>query len=179
VTHRLGSGSAPTEATAALPVITGRTAPNAIWHTAGLWRPVAAVLSVTALALVVAALVARPTPDFGERPVIAVLRDAGGQSLWSIRLASSSHEIAVDSVAAPSPPPGHVYQLWLVSKAGPPHPLGLLPQSGRKVIPETPANTRLLSASGKLLVTLEPNGGSDDPGPSGPVKFGGRFAGSG
>jgi anti-sigma-K factor RskA len=151
--------------------------PAAFWDRAAFWRLAAAVLAVAALALTVAALVARPAPDFAERPVIAVLRDADGQPLWSMRLARSAHQIAVESLAkAPSPPPGHVYQLWLViAKPGPPRPLGLLPQSGRKVIPETPANTRLLSGSGGLLVTLEPNGGSDDPGPSGPMRFRGRF----
>lgn len=143
------------------------------------WRPLAAALSVLALALVVAALIARPPPDFAERPVIAVLRH-GQQPLWAIRLARSAHQIAVDSVAAPSPPPGRVYQLWLaIANSEPPRPLGLLPRAGRKIIPETPANTRLLAGSGELLVTLEPKGGSDDPGPSGPVQFRGRFAGRG
>jgi anti-sigma-K factor RskA len=152
----------------------------AICDRAAFWRPLAVGLSVLTLALIVAALVARPPADFAERPVVAVLRDGGQHPLWSIRLALSAHQIAVDSLAAPAPPSGHVYQLWLsVPKAGPPRPLGLLPQSGRKVIPETPANTRLLSGSGGLLVSLEPTGGSDDPAPSGPVRFRGRLRGPG
>jgi len=147
-----------------------------LWERAALWRAIAAGLAVLALALMVAALAARPAPDFAEHRVIAVLRDAGQNPLWTIRLAPGAHQIAVDSLAAPASPPGRVYQLWLARPgAGLPRPLGLLPRSGRKVIAETPANSRLLTRPGELLVTLEAKGGSQRPGPSGPVEFRGRL----
>lgn len=137
------------------------------------WRSLAAGLGVLALALLVAALVARAPPDFSERPVIAVVRDKGQHSLWAIRLAQSAHQIAVDSLLPPPPvPSGHVYQLWLQPPGGSaPRPLGLLPQTGRHTIAETPTNTRLLSGRGELMVTIEPSEGSIDPAPSGPPLF--------
>ncbi|MGH7029948.1 MAG: anti-sigma factor domain-containing protein [Stellaceae bacterium] len=150
------------------------------WDKAELWRPVAALLGVSALALLVAALVARPAPDFSERPVIAVVRDGGQHPLWAFRLAGGAHQIAVDSLAPPPAPPGHAYQLWLeVPGIGTLRPLGLLPQSGRKVIAETPANSRLLSGRGEVVVTLEAKGGSQQSGPSGPALFRGQLDGPG
>jgi len=125
------------------------------------------------LALLVAALIGRAPPDFSMQPIIAVVQDGDKHALWAIRLAGSAHQIAVDSVDPPPLPSGHVYQLWLEPPrgAGSPRPLGLLPQSGRKAIPETPANTLLLSGPGVLVVTLEPLGGSPGSGPSGPTLF--------
>lgn len=153
---------------------------GALWDQASFWRSVGAGLGVSALALLVAALVARPAPRFSERPVIAVVRDRGQQPLWAIRLAPDAHQIAVDSLAPPSVPAGRVYQLWLERPgAGAPRPLGLLPRSGRKVIAETPANSRLLSGRGEIVVTLEAKGGSQQPRPTGPVLFRGKLDGPG
>ncbi len=159
--------------------MTGSRAPpvlRRLWEEAFFWRTAAAVLATVALALLVAALVARPSPDFSERPVVALVRDAGRHPLWAIRLAGTAHQIAVNSLAPPPVPAGRVYQLWLRPRGtGAPRPLGLLPQSGRKEIAETPANTRLLTAPGELIVTLEAKGGSQHPGPTGPALFRGRI----
>jgi anti-sigma-K factor RskA len=143
------------------------------WDKVSFWRSLAAGIAVTAAALLVAALIGRPPPDFSARPVIAVVQDGGQRPLWAIRLAGDAHQIAIDSLHPPPVPPGHVYQLWLEPPpgAGTPRPLGLLPQSGRREIPETPANTRMLSGPGRLAVTLEPLGGSIGTGPSGPALF--------
>jgi anti-sigma-K factor RskA len=143
------------------------------WDKVAFWQLLAAGIAVTAAALFVAALIGRPPPDFSARPVIAVVQDGGQHPLWAIRLAGDAHLIAVDSLRPPAVPPGHAYQLWLEPPpgAGTPRPLGLLPQSGRKEIPETPANTRMLSDPVMLVVTLEPLGGSLGPAPSGPTLF--------
>jgi anti-sigma-K factor RskA len=144
-----------------------------LWDKVAFWRSLAAVLAVAMLALLVAALIGRAPPDFSVRPILAVIQDGGHHPLWAIRLAGNAHQIAVDSLHPPPVPPGRVYQLWLEPSpgAGMPRPLGLLPQSGRKEIPETPANTRMLSGPGVLAVTLEPLGGSLGKGPTGPTLF--------
>ncbi len=140
------------------------------------WRGAATVLATVALALLVATLVARPSPEFTERKVIALVRDRAQRPLWAIRLARSAHQIAVDSLMPPPVPAGHVYQLWLeVPGAGAPRPLGLLPQSGRTEIPEAPVDTRLLTGPGELVVTVEAKGGSQQPGPTGPALFLGKL----
>jgi anti-sigma-K factor RskA len=127
-----------------------------MWDCARFWRGVAAVLATAALALLAAALVARDPPDFAERPVIAVLRDAGHRPAWSVRLARAAHQIAVDGLDPPPPPGDKAYQLWLAAPGAAVEPLGLLPLSGRKVIAETPTNIRRLAGTGEVLVTLEP-----------------------
>jgi anti-sigma-K factor RskA len=143
------------------------------WDKVAFWRSLAAGIAVTAAALLVAALIGRPPPDFSARPVIGVVQDGGQRPLWAIRLAGNADLIAVDSLHPPPVPSGYDYQLWLEPPlgAGTPRPLGLLPQSGRKEIPETPANTRMLLGPGVLVVTLEPLGGSLGPAPSGPTLF--------
>jgi anti-sigma-K factor RskA len=100
-------------------------------------------------------------------PAIAVVCDGAGHALWTIRLAAAAHEIAVDAVDAAPPPAGRAYQLWLGSPRGP-RSLGLLPVTGRKVIPEIPALAASLAGSGELLVSLEAARGSDRAAPTGP-----------
>ena len=150
-----------------------------IWDKAAFWRSLAAALAITLCAVLVATFVGRPPTDFSGLPIVAVLRDGGQRPLWAIRLASEGHQIAADSLQPAPAPAGHVYQLWLqMPGAGPPRPLGLLPQSGRKIIAETPANARLLSGRGDLMITLEPAGGSPGSGPSGPTLFRGSLMGA-
>ncbi len=143
-----------------------------LWDSAWFWRSSAAVFGATALALLVAALVARDPPDFAERPVIAVLRDTGQHPAWAVRLARTAHQIAVDSLNPPPPSAGKGYQLWLVAPgAAAPEPLGLMPLSGRKIIAEIPSNIRLLAGKGELWVTLEPATGTLAGTPTGASVF--------
>jgi anti-sigma-K factor RskA len=151
-----------------------------LWDKAAFWRSSAIVLTVALSAVFVAAFIGRVPADFSALPIVAVVRDGEQHPLWAIRLASGSHQIAADSLHPPAAPAGQVYQMWLVAPgAGPPLLLGLLPQSGRKAIAEAPANIRLLSGRGDLIVTLEPEGGSHRSGPSGPILFRGSLTGSG
>jgi anti-sigma-K factor RskA len=132
-----------------------------------------------ALALLVAAVIAREPPDFSAMPIIAVVRDGEQHPIWEIRLARTAHKIAADNVRLQPVPAGHVYQLWLLDpEAREPRQLGLLPQSGRKRIAVSPESARLLTGAGELLVTLEPFGGSRGPAPSGPTVFRGTLESS-
>ena len=139
---------------------------------AGFWRSASAVLAVAVLALSVAAVVHRLPPDFSTLRIVAVLADGAHRPAWAIRLAPAAHQIEADSLAPQPVPPGRVYQLWLSTEgvAGL-RQLGLVPRLGRKTIPVTPADARRLSGTGRLEVTLEPAGGSLQPGPTGPARF--------
>jgi len=142
------------------------------------WRRATAVLATLSLALFVAAIIARDPPDFSAMPTIAVIRDAEQRPIWAIRLARAAHLIAADSLRAQPLPANRAYQLWLLApETTEPHPLGLLPQSGRKRIAASPENAGLLAGAGELLVTLEPPGGSQLPTPSGPTVFRGALEG--
>jgi anti-sigma-K factor RskA len=151
-----------------------------LWDSTPFWRRATAVLGTLSLTILVAAIIAREPPDFSAMPIVAIVRDGKQHPIWAIRLARSAHQIAADCLRPEPAPAGGVYQLWLLipDSAGP-HPLGLLPQSGRKPIPVTPENTRLLAGEGELEVTLEPIGGSQRPGPTGPALFRGSLEGSG
>jgi anti-sigma-K factor RskA len=140
------------------------------------WQTSSSVLAVAALALLVAALIRRPPPDLSTRRIVAVLEDGAHHPAWAIRLAPAAHQIEADSLAPQPVPPGRVYQLWLSAEgAAGPRQLGLLPQRGRKTIPVTPEDAQRLSGTGRLEVTLEPAGGSRQPGPTGRVMFGGAL----
>ena len=142
------------------------------------WRRAAGVLATLSLALFVAAIVTRDPPDFSTMPIVAVIRNAEQRPVWAIRLARAAHQISADSLFAQSVPADRVYQLWLLSAGMTgPHPLGLLPQSGRKRIAVSPENARLLAGAGELLVTVEPPGGSQLPAPTGPTVFRGTLEG--
>jgi anti-sigma-K factor RskA len=151
-----------------------------LWESVPFWRWAAGLLATLALALFVAAMIARAPPDFSAMPIIAVVRDGEQHPIWAIRLARAAHQIAADSLRPQRVPADHAYQLWLLSSdASAPHPIGLLPQSERKLIAVTPENARLLAGEGELEVTLEPIGGSLFPGPSGPTLFRASLEGSG
>jgi anti-sigma-K factor RskA len=123
--------------------------------------------------------VAHDPPDFAQRPVIAVLRGQGQHPAWVVRLARAAHQIAVDSLDPPAPPPGKGYQLWLAaSGAAAKEPLGLMPLSGRKIIAETPETIRALARKGELWVTLEPASGTLAAAPTGRPMFRGNFGAS-
>ena len=137
-------------------------------------RGLAAALATLALALAVAALIDRKPPDFSALPVAAVVRDAANHPLWAIRIATASHQIAVDCLnPACPPPPDRQYKLWLARGGGgnAATALGLLPRAGRKVIPEMPVLFPRLAVAGELLVSLEKTHGPDTVRPSGPILF--------
>jgi anti-sigma-K factor RskA len=151
-----------------------------LWDSIIFWRRATAVLATLSLALLVAAIIAREPPDFSAMRVIAIVRDGEQHPVWAIRLARTAHQIAADSLRPQPPPSGHVYQLWLLaSDTTAPHPIGLLPQTERKLIAVTPENARLLAGEGEIEVTLEPVGGSTEPRPTGPVLFRASLKGSG
>jgi anti-sigma-K factor RskA len=151
-----------------------------LWDGARFWRGTSGLLATLALALLVAAIIARGPPDFSAMPVIAVLRDAEHRPIWAIRLDRVGHQIAADSLRPQPVPPDRVHQLWLLAPdASAPRSLGLLPQSARKRIAVSSEDARLLAGGGELEVTLEPAGGSPAAGPSGLELFRGTLEGSG
>jgi anti-sigma-K factor RskA len=150
------------------------------WADIDFWRRASGVLATLSLALLVAAIIARDPPDFSSAPIVAVVRDAEQHPVWVIRLARAAHQIAADSLREQLAHPDFVYQLWILSSEAPlPRQIGLLPYSGRKRIPVSPENARLLTGAGEFIVTLEPPGGSPGPAPSGPTVFRGTLEGSG
>lgn len=150
-----------------------------LWDSALFWRRAAGVLTVLSAALLVAAIIARDPPDFSSSLTIAVIRDNGQSPVWKIRLAGAAHQIAADTLRVEPFPTGRAYQLWLLAPGSAiPHQLGLLPQSGRRLIPVSPQIARQLTGAGELLVSLEPSGGAARSMPGGNIVFRGTLEGS-
>lgn len=140
------------------------------------WSGAAWTGSVLAAALAVAAAIHRPAPDFAARPVLALLHSPGGNPAWRLRWSRTAAEIAARSLGSAKPPRGHAFELWLVTGgSAAPRPLGILPLTGRRLIPLAPANVRLLGGPGALIATAEPPEGTPALRPSGPALFRGRL----
>ncbi len=138
-------------------------------------RPtILAPIAVFAFAFAVAAGIKRAPPNFSRLPPLAKIEDETGRALWVIRMAPRAHQIAVDAVENSPTAAGQAYQLWLADSDNP-QSLGLLPSSGRKVIPESPALIEKLAGGGVLLISLEKARGSDTPWPNGPVLYRANF----
>ena len=146
------------------------------WGDIRAWRWTAGVFALFAFALLVAAIISRDPPDFSEVSIVAVVRDGERHPVWAIRLARAAHQIAADSLRDEPPPPGRVYQLWLLAPDRTnPRQIGMLPSSGRKRIAVSPENARLLAGVGELIVTIEPAEGSPDLAPTGNPVFRGTL----
>ena len=78
-----------------------------------------------------------------------------------------THTISIDGVAA-TPPPGRVFQLWLIPEGAAPIPLAVLPDEGAidVVLSDELA---ALAADGTFAISDEPPGGSPTGAPTGSV----------
>lgn len=138
------------------------------WHNLPFWRGMA--VAGTAVAAGLAMFVLAP-PEQTNEPMLAALSPAGAPgAVFLIRVDSTGNAVLL-TVGRPSVPDGRSLQLWtLADGATAPAPLGLIPASGR-------ARLRVASAPGtRILVSLEPFGGSPTGKPTGPVVYAGQLA---
>ena len=144
------------------PVATGEAA--TLRRSVRRWR--VATAASLALAAGVAAFALRQTD--GTR-TLAALAPAGSQSGLFLAMARPDGTLVLRAVSAVSVPQGRDLQLWsLPEGATVPASLGVLPSDGKQV-QASPA------AGGRLLVSLEPAGGSPTGAPTGPVVYSGRL----
>lgn len=106
-----------------------------------------------------------------EAVSVALVGNEAGESLWFVSLKPDSREITARVVAAPEARPDNDYQLWLLTADGTPLSLGLLPQSGERTLAVDTAAVAALGDSRMVAVSLEPEGGSPQAGPTGPVLY--------
>ena len=128
----------------------------------GFWRATAfgAMAVAAGLALFVAFRPVRP-------PVFAVLAPTGAVAPVLVAFGGQGGEIGLRPSAAITVAPDRDLQLWsLPSGATRPASLGVLPAGGKQLPPGVEPGT-------KLLVSLEPKGGSPTGQPTGPVVYGG------
>jgi len=120
-----------------------------------------------ALAAGLAALIVLREPS---PPVAAVLTQTAGGAPALLALAGPGGRLTIQpAIPLPPPPEGRDYELWaLPAGALRPRSLGVLPASGRRLEAQLAPGTR-------VLVSLEPKGGSPSGQPTGPVLYGGQM----
>lgn len=105
-----------------------------------------------------------PTEPAAER--LAVIQNEDNAALWRVRLVGE--QLQVRHIAADDPGADRDYELWLLTDQGP-ISLGLLPESGDRTL-DLPADLRQrVRGGGSIAVSVEPEGGSPEPAPTGPV----------
>jgi anti-sigma-K factor RskA len=135
------------------------------WHSLRLWRAAAITLALAA-GIAGFALLRRPA----ELPVpVAALLPTEHQGPAIVASALPDGRLALRPIGQLSVPAGHDLELWsLPAGATRPVSLGVM-QSGGMVL----AADRAPHGAGKILVSLEPRGGSPTGLPTGPVLWGG------
>ena len=107
--------------------------------------------------------------DIPREPVphqVAVIQDEDHAALWRISVLDEG--LDVRHIAADAPGPNQDYELWLLTDDGPVS-LGLLPQTGERRLSLPEALLRQVQTGGAVAVSVEPEGGSPEPVPTGPV----------
>jgi len=137
------------------------------WRSIGVWRAAAAGALAVAAALAVILVVRRPAaPDY-----VAALASPNAPAPSFLAEAQTDGSILVRALAAVQVPGGRDLELWaLPVGAQRPVSLGVLPATGTRLVP-----SNLARAGTRLLVSLEPSGGSPTGQPTGPVLLAGTL----
>ncbi len=147
------------------PDIPPQPAPAAPSTGARFWKAATAGALAIAAGLAAFVVLRAPSPQ-----IAAVLTQGAGGPPVLLALAGPGGELTVrPAIPLPSPPEGRDYELWaLPSGALHPRSLGVLPAAGRRLDVRIAPGTR-------MLVSLEPKGGSPSGLPTGPVLYGGQM----
>ena len=173
--------------------IWGQASPRAApRHTIRRWRWATIAVGTLAAVLAIIVLAVQHLPG-SPTTLVAVLEksaaghtadenaDAKGPPAFVVTIDTKEKSIMVTPVSA-RPVAKRSYQLWLVAKAQPLLPLGVLAPSGPTTVPWPLAGQSqeqfdaraLLGAT--LAVSLEPEGSFPDKAPTGPILFEGRLS---
>lgn len=127
----------------------------------------AAVIAMLAVAITLRlTLIAPPTH------VIATISSPQQSQWWSIAASDDREQLHVTGSDAITADAAHAYELWALSDSGAaPVSLGLMPQTGTRVLSLTPTQRAALQQASKVAISLEPVGGSPTAAPTGPVLF--------
>jgi anti-sigma-K factor RskA len=143
------------------------------WNRLAVWRALAALGFVAALAFGVALLA--PRPAVTEPPIIAVLAGRDGQPALIASALRSDRFLRMKAVGAAPVEPGKSLELWMLPDGQPPRSLGVLPAGALVRVPLAAPSETALANIPALAVSLEPAGGSPTGAPTGPVLYSGRI----
>ncbi|MEM7768189.1 MAG: anti-sigma factor [Pseudomonadota bacterium] len=146
------------------------------------WRTIAVISSIAAAVSIGAHIWPTAAPGPGTLPVaaapdrdyIALLADDSAPSVVVVVYDADSGQLLA-RYSNVSLPTDDVWQLWRIRDGVPaPTSLGLLESSGREGAAELSIAPELLDSEDTLAVSLEPQGGSPEAGPTGPILFTGK-----
>ena len=139
----------------------------------GWWKGMTAAASAIAasLALVVAFDATRPpvieAPARGQM-MVASLMSEDKAMMMSATWEPSDGSLMVTPGNMP-PEPGRSHELWIIPADGKPRSLGLVTGVGPHRMAVDKAMAPMIAEAAMLAVSVEPDGGSPGPGPTGPV----------
>jgi anti-sigma-K factor RskA len=129
------------------------------------WLAVAAsILLVGVLTVFMLRPAAPPTEATIDR--LAVIQSEDNAPLWQVQLVGD--RLQVRHIAADDPGAERDYELWLLTDEGPVS-LGLLPETGTRELSVPESLRERVQGGGSIAVSVEPDGGSPEAGPTGPV----------
>jgi anti-sigma-K factor RskA len=158
-------------------IASSRTATDAAeapgwWQRLGLWRGMAGIASVAAVAF--AGLLANPP---AQAPVVVVLSstektpDGSTPASFVASFSADGRAVATRPLVQVSLAAGRALELWAVPTEGAPRSLGLISADGASVV----KRSRVLKDTAALAVSLEPAGGSPTGAPTGPILYVGKL----
>jgi len=77
--------------------------------------------------------------------------------------------LVVTSLVPPGSDPQHVHQLWVIPADGQPHSLGMIEPGTSRAMPMPDPMAPMMEPGSALAVSVEPQGGSPMPHPTGPI----------
>lgn len=129
------------------------------------WQGGAAAALAIAAGLA-AFIIVRPAP---HQPAVAVLMPSNGAAVLLAYAMPNGDLMVRPAGTLAQTPPGRDMELWaLPAGAARPHSMGVLPASGRDMGAMPPPGTR-------IMISLEPEGGSPTGQPTGPVIYAGQL----
>jgi len=136
------------------------------WQRLGLWQGFGGVAA--AAALVMAVLIAQPTP---VRPPLVIVMNSTPQGVEMVKtgfvasVTADGRALVLRPLDQVTLAEGHALELWAVPKAGAPRSLGLVDAHSATTV----LRARLLQDTSAFAVSLEPAGGSPTGKPTGPI----------
>ena len=146
-----------------------------------LWQAIAA--SVTAIALMLGILLFTRQPEIRVQVQVQPVRSAhtaivadATAPIWVLNAypgaGPDAAELRVQAVREVALAANQSFELWMLPDSGsPPVSLGLLPRTGTVVLSLNSEQLRMLLATSKVAVSIEPAGGSPTGAPTGPVPY--------
>lgn len=143
------------------------------WAMGGMGLAAASMAAVVVLATRPPEIIAPPTPG---QLLNARLDTSGGQHLFVAAYDPVRQKLIVTSLVAPGTDPVHVHELWLIPADGKPRSLGQIEPGTSKTLPMPQGLSAMAQEGAAIAVSVEPLGGSQQDGPSGPVAAIGKLA---